>query len=87
MESRHQILVAEHRVGREPRVEILRRPEHFGEQKVEQRPEFVQVVLQRRARQQQSILRLERANDIRQLKASDGRKSGYVINKPWTFRS
>ena len=33
----------------EPRVEVLRVGEHVGDEEVEQRPQLVQVVLQRRA--------------------------------------
>jgi hypothetical protein len=46
----------------EPLVELLGGREHLGQQEVEQRPELVQVILQRRARQQQAVLRVQRSN-------------------------
>ena len=53
-------------VGVEPRVEVVGRPKHFRQQEVEKRPKLVKVVLQRCSRQQQSVCRLEFANDFRQ---------------------
>ncbi len=43
----------------EPAVEVLRVGEDVGQQEVEQRPQLVQVVLQRRAREQQLALCLD----------------------------
>jgi hypothetical protein len=39
----------------EPLVKVVRRGEHVGQQEVEQRPQLVQIVLQRRAGEQQAI--------------------------------
>uniref|UniRef100_A0AAG5DLD8 Uncharacterized protein n=1 Tax=Anopheles atroparvus TaxID=41427 RepID=A0AAG5DLD8_ANOAO len=52
----------------EPAVEVIGAVEDVRQQEVEQRPELVQVVLQRRTGQQQPVGGLELAQDLRQLR-------------------
>jgi hypothetical protein len=47
----------------EPLGEVVRRVEERRDEEVQERPQLVQVVLQRRARDEETMLRIERAND------------------------
>lgn len=69
----------------EPLVELLGGREHLGQQEVEQRPELVQVVLQRRACQQQAVLRVQRSNSQRELRSLVLQTVRFVDDLPtWT---
>lgn len=54
----------------EPLVECLCRGKHLRQQEVEQRPQLVQVILERRPRDQQPEAGLEHANHLRAIKLS-----------------
>ncbi len=62
-----ELLVLKAAVFAEPGVEVVCRIEDIGQKEVQQRPELVQVVLQRSARQQQSVLGLQLAHNVCQL--------------------
>lgn len=51
MQSLHQLIVAKTLIRVEPLVEVVWWIEHVGQQEIEQRPQFVQVILERRAGQ------------------------------------
>ena len=53
MKSSNEAVIAETRVGVEPLVEILRTAEDLGQQEIKQSPQFMEVVLQRSAGEQQ----------------------------------
>mmetsp|Transcript_13968 Transcript_13968/g.34953 ORF Transcript_13968/g.34953 Transcript_13968/m.34953 type:complete len:377 (+) Transcript_13968:1858-2988(+) len=53
-----------HPVHVEPLVEGVRVGEHLGEKEVEQRPQLVQVVLQRRSGEKQAIIGVEQSNGL-----------------------
>ena len=59
MESSHEIVVAQAGVSIEPLVEILGAAEDFWKQKVEEGPEFMEIVLQWSSRQQESATCLD----------------------------
>ena len=65
----------------EPLVELFGRREDVGQQKVEQRPELVQVVLQRGPRQQQSKLEVHFATHLCQLSFHVFDDVAFVQNK------
>jgi hypothetical protein len=50
----------------EPFLKLLRAVEHLGQQEVEQRPQLVQVVLQRRARDEQAVVGAQQADHLGQ---------------------
>jgi hypothetical protein len=51
-------------LAREPLIERLGIAEDVGEEKVEQSPKFVEVVLKRGAGNQESVARVEETNDL-----------------------
>lgn len=51
----------------EPLVPVLGGLEDVGEDEVQERPELVEVVLERRAGDEEAVLREEGANDLREL--------------------
>ena len=68
MQSAHQILVLlpQHIVVRKHRVKVLRVRKLLGQQKVQQGPQFVQIVLEGGARDQQPILGLDQPDHFGQ---------------------
>ena len=68
MQAADDIVVREQRLILEPRVEIIGAREEIRQQKVEKRPQLVQIVLKRRAGEQKAILRFEKANLFGKLK-------------------
>lgn len=68
MQTSDEVLIAEHGIGSEPRVKVFGRAKHFWQKEVEERPQLVKIVLQRGTGEEQAVLRLERAHNIRQLK-------------------
>jgi len=55
VELLHHVLLVVLLGKREPRVKVLGRAKDIGQQKVEQGPEFVQVVLERRASDEETV--------------------------------
>jgi hypothetical protein len=51
-----------------PRIKVLGRAENVGEQEVKKRPKLVEVVLERGSSDQETILGVEGADDLRELR-------------------
>lgn len=67
METFDDIRVPREILTGEPRVEVFGRGEHVGEQEVQQRPQLVQVVLQRCSCYEKTVLGFDLADHLRQL--------------------